>query len=68
MSGFECQVDVSTEVTLNRAMFPLGHRFLHNLTVDEFAGGFGFRQLEKFVEGQGFGGGLNHCLLGGDGL
>ena len=60
--GFEYAVNVSSQIALNCAVFSLGHRFLDNLTIDEFAGGFGFRQLEKFIESQRFSRGLNHCF------
>jgi hypothetical protein len=48
------------KVALNCAVSCLGHGFLEDFAVDEFAGGFGVGQLEEFVEGEGFEEGLDH--------
>ncbi len=56
----QCLIHCGDKVSLDGAMFCLGHGFLDDLAVDEFAGGFGVGQLEEFVEGEGFEEGLDH--------
>jgi hypothetical protein len=60
VAGPQRLVDRRHKIALNRTVFGLGHGFLADLTVDVFAGGFGFGQLEEGGEGQRFGEGLNH--------
>ena len=48
---FKQGVDGCNQIALKRAVFSLGHRFLDNLTIDEFASRFGFWQFEKFIKG-----------------
>ncbi len=43
MLGFEDGVDGGDQFTLKGAVFALGHGLLDDLSIDEFAGGFGFR-------------------------